>query len=120
MIDNNIMNSVFETAAALPTIEGLAAINQLLIEASSPFEGVVPAGFSLHETIVRGKAHQTYYLHTKLSEPFPLEDKVFCGSGDTPELAFYNLVKQTSEWFAPTDAFLSENETADLRTEYAA
>lgn len=116
---NTIMISIFETAATLPNIEGVAAINQLLIEASTKHEGVVPAGFSYGQTITSGEPHNDYAFHAKIADPWPLESKIFCGIGATPQKAFENLEANIAEWFAPSDAFLSETGQTDLRTEYA-
>lgn len=130
---NHILESIFETAANLANIEGTAAIEQLLIEAASRFPEVESNGFSFQNTPFEGRSLTRYFLHTKLSNPWPLEFKGFCGSGRTPKEAFVSLINEMDSWFNclnceaimnhgsedVTEHFLSD-EHPDLRTEYAA
>lgn len=111
---NHILNSIFEAANEPLTKEGVAAIKQLLTEAASKHPGVEPFGFSYHQVPTMGETNPTFYLHAKLSDPWPMDSKIFCGKGLTVELAFADLETQLTAWFTPNGM------PADLRTEYAA
>jgi hypothetical protein len=127
---SQIKKELFQTASALPTIEAVAAIHQLLIEACDKFPDVEPAGFSYHETpLADGKAIN-YFFHSKTKETESEIIKGFAGMGSTPEAAYSDLMCNMCKWFKIVNCSKIINENSEdvtelvlngveLRTEYA-
>ena len=127
---SQIKKDLFQTALTLPTIEAVAAIHQLLIEASDKFPDVEPDGFSYHNTPMAGIPVTRYCLHTKTKESDYNEVKGFVGLGATPEQAYSDLVCKMCGWFKIVNCSKIINENCEdvtelvlngqeLRTEYA-
>lgn len=128
---NHIIQSIIETASLPINRSGIAAINQLIIEVASEFPGVIPTGFSFMEVSKPGQElHHRYHLHAELEDPWPLEEKAFCGGGNTIQDAMKSLRKELAAYFVPVESGivlrgkevmdLAGNPIPDRRTEFAA
>ena len=127
---SQIKKDLFQTALALPTIEAVAAIHQLLIEAADKFPNVEPSGFSYHQTPCSTGPAVNYFLHTKTKEAENEDVKVFAGMGATPEAAYSDLMCKMCGWFKIVNCSKIINENSEdvtdmvlngveMRTEYA-
>lgn len=127
----HILQSIIETAKQPTNIMGMAAMNQLIIEVISEFPEVRASGFIFQESRpAEGQPHHHYSLIAALIDPWPLEQKLFCGTGFTPCEAMKSLRAELVAYFVPVvpeqvlvcEEVLSHQgqPIPDRRTEYAA
>lgn len=110
-MEAKILQSIFETAQSPLNSDGIAAIDQLLIEAATKYQGVEPFGFSYQTFPLNGRTCVNFSLQAKLADPWPLDGKIFCGIGRTAEEAFNHLERELAEWFAHLER-MKERESA--------